>query len=435
MRPRPADRRPPTAPEADPRRTAATGRRDLRLYLTGQVVSSLGSSFTAFGLPLLVFELTGSAWNLALTTLSTFLPYVLFGLVVGAWVDRVDRLRALAGSNAIRGVVIGMIPGLWLVHDLNALWLYGIAFTNTSLGLVSRAVEGTAVPALTGRSNLAAVNGRLQGCYAVASVFGPVIAGALVGGGMPVSWVFGFDSASFFVSTFALRMIRTPFNGRRRHTGATVRADIRAGLRLVMGHPVLRSIAMLSVFFNILSGTIWSQIVYFAHVHLAADGTQVSLLFAADGVGIGAVTFAAGRITRRLSFRSVILGMPTVWGCLIFAMSRSSSFWPSCILWAAAAGLPVLFAIRTLTLRQSIVPEEYLGRVQSVAMVVAGAGQPIGALGGAWLIQRTDQVADVYAGIALAVVVSTLAFWAGPLGKPDRVLVPDVTVEGCRSEA
>ena len=64
---------------------------DFAKYWIGQTVSNLGSSFTAFALPLLVYELTHSPVYLAATTASYFVPYLLFGLVIGAWVDRVDR--------------------------------------------------------------------------------------------------------------------------------------------------------------------------------------------------------------------------------------------------------------------------------------------------------------------------------------------------------
>jgi len=84
----------------------------------------IGSYFTAFGLPLLVYALTVSAMNLAITTVCSFLPYLLFGLVVGAWMDRVDRRRA---GNERRtepggcgrpvpwglGVLDAMVPAAW----------------------------------------------------------------------------------------------------------------------------------------------------------------------------------------------------------------------------------------------------------------------------------------------------------------------------------
>ena len=57
---------------------------DFWKFWAGQTISNLGSSFTEFALPLLIFKLTGSALNLAISSATTFLPYLLFGLLIGA---------------------------------------------------------------------------------------------------------------------------------------------------------------------------------------------------------------------------------------------------------------------------------------------------------------------------------------------------------------
>src|SRR3989337_1855145 len=78
----------------------------------GQTISNLGSSFTFLALPLLVFKLTGSAVSLAITTAAYFVPYLLFGLVIGALVDRVDRKRMMIAVDLGRAAVIASIPAL-----------------------------------------------------------------------------------------------------------------------------------------------------------------------------------------------------------------------------------------------------------------------------------------------------------------------------------
>src|SRR5215471_2449657 len=83
---------------------------DFWKFWTGQTISTLGSSFTSFAFPLLVFQLTGSSLNLALTVVATVLPYLLFGLVIGAWVDRVDRKRLMVVTDVARALVIASIP-------------------------------------------------------------------------------------------------------------------------------------------------------------------------------------------------------------------------------------------------------------------------------------------------------------------------------------
>src|SRR3954469_6006475 len=83
---------------------------DFWKFWTGETISNLGSSFTQFALPLLVFKLTGSALNLGIATAAAFLPYLLFGLVIGAWVDRLDRKRMMILVDIGQALVIASIP-------------------------------------------------------------------------------------------------------------------------------------------------------------------------------------------------------------------------------------------------------------------------------------------------------------------------------------
>src|SRR2546421_12710696 len=84
--------------------------RDFWTFWTGQTISNLGSSITLFALPLLVYKLTGSALNLGISAAVNFLPYLLFGLILGAFTDRVDRKRMVILTDIARAVVIATIP-------------------------------------------------------------------------------------------------------------------------------------------------------------------------------------------------------------------------------------------------------------------------------------------------------------------------------------
>src|SRR6185295_19732466 len=91
---------------------------DFWKFWAGQTISNLGSSFTEFALPLLIFKLTGSALNLAISSATTFLPYLLFGLLIGAWVDRVNRKRLMIITDLLRALILASIP---LLAALNLL--------------------------------------------------------------------------------------------------------------------------------------------------------------------------------------------------------------------------------------------------------------------------------------------------------------------------
>jgi MFS family permease len=117
-------------------RTPKSLGRDFWLYFTGQLISQVGGSFTLFALPLLVFDLTHSATNLAITTAAEFVPYLLFGLLLGALVDRVNRKRMMLLTDSARGAVILVLPVLALGGTLNVSIVYAVAFVQSTLGIL-----------------------------------------------------------------------------------------------------------------------------------------------------------------------------------------------------------------------------------------------------------------------------------------------------------
>ena len=101
-------------------------RSDFWKFFTGQTISVLGSAFSGFALPLLVFQLTHSPISLAITTFTYALPHLLFGLFIGAWVDRVDRKRLMIIVDVLLALVILTIPALAWFHMLNVYWVYAV---------------------------------------------------------------------------------------------------------------------------------------------------------------------------------------------------------------------------------------------------------------------------------------------------------------------
>src|SRR5215471_11514832 len=106
---------------------------DFWKYWIGQTISNLGSSITLFALPLLVYKLTGSALHLGVTTAAEFLPYLLFGLILGAWADRVNRKRMMIGTDIARALIIISIPLLYTFGLLTVWWIYIVGFIHATL--------------------------------------------------------------------------------------------------------------------------------------------------------------------------------------------------------------------------------------------------------------------------------------------------------------
>jgi MFS family permease len=391
---------------------------DFWKFWTGQTISNLGSSFTFFALPLLVFKLTGSAVNLALTTAAYFIPYLLFGLVIGAWVDRVDRKRMMIAVDIGRAAVIGSIPALAAVDALSVEWIYAVSFLTATLTIAFDSGEFAAIPSLVDRDDLVTANGRIQASYQGATFVGPLLAGSLVGGGLPIEYVLLVDAGSFIASAVALGTVRKSFNapadpdrGRTR-----LRQDVVEGLRYVLSHPVLRNISIMMAMFNFVAATTLTQLVLFAKERLDASDSQVGFLYSAGSAGIVLLSLAAGRIRRKLSFSVAALGALMLYGVLTFVFAWTEAYWVALALWAAISGLGIFFNINTISLRQEIVPSHMLGRVVSIAGVLAWSAIPLGTLLGGWAIEATGDVELVFAVIGVLSFLIAFSFRFTALG-------------------
>ncbi|GHO64661.1 hypothetical protein KSC_035530 [Ktedonobacter sp. SOSP1-52] len=151
-----------------------TNNGDFGKFWTGQTISTLGSSFTSSALPLLIFKLTGSSLFLALTLTATTLPYLLFGLIIGAWADRIDRKRLMVVTDIIRALVVASLPFGALLGFLSVWWIYVVAFLQSTMSICFDAANFAAIPSLVSQEDLVTANGRIQAGYSTAKVIGPL---------------------------------------------------------------------------------------------------------------------------------------------------------------------------------------------------------------------------------------------------------------------
>src|SRR5579885_2501639 len=401
---------------------------DFWKYWTGQTISNLGSSITLFALPLLVYKLIGSALNLGITTAAEFLPYLLFGLALGAVTDRVNRKRMMILTDLGRALVVASISLMAFSGHLTVWWIYGVGFMQSTLTICFESGQFAAIPALVNHDDLVTANGRIQASYSGASILGPLLAGALVTI-LPITSLMIFDGCSFLISACSLALIRISFNTDEKRAPSSLRRDIVEGLRYVLSHPVLRNISLMMALENFVYTTVGAQLVLFAKERLTASDAQVSLLYSAASIGIVVFSLSAGVLRKRWSFSKVALSALMVGGLLTIALALMHWYWLAVILWALISGSGMLFNINTASLRQAIVPNYMLGRVMSIASVLAWSAIPLGSLLGGFAIQRTGNIALVYAVIGALNFLIPLAFSFTALGHAERYIPQEKAVQ------
>ena len=161
--------------------TTLRGVPGFRPYWSAATVSSFGSAVSAVAVPVLVVTvLHASPFEVGLVNAAQFLPYALFGLIVGAYVDRFRRKPLLIWASVGRGVCLGAIPVLWFTGLLN-LWVTAAAlFVFGILSVIGFAATQSLLPRIVPRPLLLAANARVDQSDAAAQTVGPALGGVLV---------------------------------------------------------------------------------------------------------------------------------------------------------------------------------------------------------------------------------------------------------------
>ena len=386
------------------------------LYFAGQTISNLGSAFTTFALPLLVYRLTGSASDLGASAALTYLPWVLFGLLGGALMDRVDRRRAMIVADVSRACVIAVLPIVSLLGHLELTWIYAVMFVQSSLQIPFLSGEFTAVAALVKPDDLSVANGRISASYSAGTVLGGAAAGLLVGF-IPLVDVLWIDSASFALSAISLAAIGSSFNVERpvglrgvalRQLVVALAADTRVGLRYVWNDPLLRTLSTLLPVVNLFGSVFTAQLPLFAARRLDASSSEIGFLYAAASTGVVVVSLVVSAISRRFSAATLVIAALIIYGTGITAFGLTTSYPAGVVLEGCIGGATVLLNVTATTLRQRLVPNGLLGRVMNVSLVFAWSAIPIGSFAGGAIITATGHIQYDFAAVGIVIVLAAL---------------------------
>ena len=352
-------------------------------FWAADTVSLVGTAITTLALrAVAVLTLGASATEAGMLEAARWLPYLLFGLVAGALVDRRRRLPVLIGTDLARAVVLALIPLAAFTGTLGMPLLIALMVVFGTLSLFYDAAHQSFLPLLVPTERLTDANARLEQTRAGAQAFGPLVAGGLVkliGGPLAVL----VDAVSYLVSGLLLATLRTRERPVEAPPKRDLRGEVREGLRWVYRHEVLRPLAIGShawFLFISIAGAAYTMLVL---DELGFDAFLYGVTFAVGGVGglIGASL--SGRVGQRFGVGPVIVAARwlTPVGYALAPLATSST--TGLVLLCAAQFVFFLSAILDapveMAYRQSITPDRLMGRMNATmrsvnrAMIVFGA--------------------------------------------------------------
>jgi MFS family permease len=355
-----------------------------------QTVSLAGQQVSLLALPLTaIIVLRATPFEVGALTATLYLPFLLIGLPVGVWADRMRRRPILVVADAVRAAILLSIPIAFALGGLGLWLLYPVAFAVGVLSVFFDVAQQSYLPSLVAREQLVDGNAKLEVSFQSATLAGPGLAGVLVQAlTAPVAIL--ANSASFVVSAVLLLLIRRrePEPARDEDEDAGLVAQIREGLRYVLGHRLLRPLAMTTAISNLFgfSGIVEAILALYAirELHVAPAVLGIALGVGNVGGLLGAV--ANGRIVRRLGTGPVILLVTVVPALTILLLAAAT---PSTAVVVLAAALVVawftaaIYNINQITLRQAVTPEAMQGRMNATVRFLIWGTIPAGAvLGG-----------------------------------------------------
>ncbi len=355
---------------------------------TGQTISQFGSSISQLALPIIAVRLLdASAFAVAALGTVEFMPFLLFTLPAGVWVDRLPRRAVLIVGDVGRGLLLATVPIAYLVGHLTLAQLYAVGFLTGILTVFFDVAYQSYLPALVEREHLVDGNSKLEVTRSAGQLGGPPAAGGLIQL-LTAPYAVVFDAVSFFVSgvfLVAIRKRETPLERREDGRRPGMRGELWEGLRYVVRHPYLRPQAISTGVSNFFSNVAYAIIIVFAIRTLHMSNGLIGVVFGLGSIGWMAGAMMASRVQRRLGVGGATILGAAVTGpaTLIAALTPTSLPVPFLVASMALGGWgAVVYNINQVSLRQAITPERLQGRMNSVMRFLVWGPIPLGSLAG-----------------------------------------------------
>ena len=415
-----------TTPEVAPDRLGKRLGANYYKLMAASTISNLGDGIGVIAYPWLASAVTRSPILIAGVAAAQRLPWLLFTLPAGVITDRNDRRRLMVGSNVVRAfLTLGVAAAVMLRQDslpspdeaaagevvgTNVGLYLLIVVATVLLGMAEVLYDNSAqtfMPAIVSRPNLEKANGRLWSVEMVANQFlGPPLAGVLLL--LAFSLPFYIDAATFAVSAALIAAIAAtprvrakPAAAADSDSGADAGSgtmtsgwagEAKEGFVWLWRHPLLRPLAISLGLFNLLGNGVFAVMVLFAQEVLQTGSTEFALLMTGGAAGGVIGGWAASSLADRFGDGPSLWIAVAVNGAMTVVAGLVSQ-WP--IVWltfAVSTVFAVLWNVITVSFRQTVIPDELLGRVNSVYRLFGWGMIPIGAIVGGLIVTVSESL-------------------------------------------
>lgn len=397
--------------------------RNFRLLFAGQMVSQIGDALNKVALLWFVYELTGSALKMTVIGLLQTIPPLLFGPLIGVYLDRLPKKPVMIGVDLIRAVMIALIPVLYGLEVLSLERLYVLVFLTSIVSTVFGPALSSTVPLIASGGQLTAANALIQSTGNIGLLIGPAVSGlgiALIG----AQNVLYVDAVTFLISAVCLMPVCI------RETGMTsglpdsraLRQELLVGFRFVfMQHQTVFVLMATATFYSLGASAFVFLLPVFATEMLGVGPIELGWLWSALGVGmLAASAWLAWTKQGDLRNRMRILSSSmAVGGAAVCGLSLLETPLLATALVIVIGGSTALFTPVVWALLQELTPGHMLGRVFTTFSTGAMSSAMAGMVGFGWAADTMGPAASL---IGIGAVLMVTAGMADHFGRRCRPL-------------
>ena len=385
----------------------------LKLW-AGETISQFGSTIDDIAFPLVaILVLDASAFEVAVLGTVLFLPFILFTLPAGVWVDRLPRRPVLIIGDFGRAALYATVP-IAYVADVLTLWqLYVVGFLVGAFQVFFDVAYQSYLPSLVDRDQIIEGNSKFEISRSAAQISGPGLGGILVEI-LTAPYAVLVDALSFLASGLFILRIRKPEERPERATNVdgtntSFWQDIKEGLRFVLGNPNLRAQAGCTGTSNFFFSLGFAIYLVFAVRELGLSPGLIGVVFSVGAVGSLVAAFAAMRLSRRFGIGpttiAVTLLQAPAFLTVAFAPEGNAAL-PFLIVSQLVLGFTlVTYNIVQVSYRQAICPARLQGRMNSAMRFIVWGTIPLGTLAGgalaSWVgLRETIAIGAIGSGVS-----------------------------------
>jgi predicted MFS family arabinose efflux permease len=351
--------------------------RGLRLLISGELISGLGSQAALVAVPFQIYTLTHSPALVGLLGMAELIPIVVCSLFAGAAADRFERRRLMFAAQSAIAASAAALAAISFSGDPPVVLIFGFAALLAAGSTVDNVTRQAVVPALAG-DRLRAALSLSYGLHQVSAVVGPALGGLLIAA-TSVGSAYAIQAVGFlFMLAITVALPRLdPAPSDTEHP--PVLQSIKEGLTFVRHNSAL----MGSFAADLVAMTFGMPRALFAVLALTvydAGASGTGLLYASVSAGATIAALTTGWVEHARWLGRIVIGAVVVWGLAIAGAGLMPSIWAAALLLAIAGGADSISAVCRSIINQTVTPEELRGRMSAIFMLVVTSGPRLGDL-------------------------------------------------------